>query len=254
MVQGVIRNVRENPYSVTARLSSAKLGRTVQAESLLEYDFLNILDFDPRVEKYGEQCLAVPWTDESGRRKRYHPDVLVKFNALAMKADSRLGATVYEVKPAEILRARFPELKRRYRATVSCLKGTGVRFKLITDRQISRDFAANVRFLLCYKHERFQDDKSLSERAMDAGLLALVRGLKEPTTPRAILEHFSSDFDQRARLLARIWYFVAVCALEADLIAPLTMDTALWPSGSHRPFSVSFPIPKWRQQSHDWYR
>lgn len=254
MVQGVVRKVRENPFSVTARLSSGKLGRTVQAESLLEYDFMNILDFDPRVEKYGEQCLSVPWVDPNGRRRRYTPDVLVKFTREAMAKDERLGGTVFEVKPSKVLADTLAELKPKYRATMRSLRGTGVRFRLITDRQIDRVFAANVRFLLNYKVERFQNNKEPEEKSMDAALLTMVWELKGPTTPQNILDQFGQSFELRARLLARLWYFVATCALDADLVEPLTMSSSVWPGIFHRSFQETYPIPKWRQEAYDWYR
>jgi TnsA endonuclease N terminal len=254
MVLGVVRHVRENPFSVTARLSSGKLGRTVQAESLLEYDFLNILDFDPRVEKYGEQCLSVPWADATGRRRRYSPDVLVKFDRHAMKADLRLAATVYEVKPAEVLAQNWADLKPKYRATLRNLRGTGVRFRLITDRHVDKVFAANVRFLLNYKKASFQNEKSVEDKSMDTALLSMVWAMKGPTTPQQILDEFGQGFDLRAHLLTRVWYFVATCTLDADLVQPLTMSTLVWPGQSHRPFEARFPVPKWRQPGHDWYR
>ena len=254
MVLGVVRQVRENPSSVTARLSSSKLGRTVQAESLLEYDFFNILDFDPRVRKYGEQLLVVPWKDDSGRSRRYHPDALVQFDEKCIALDGRLGATVFEVKPTVVMREKWGELKPKYRATLRALRGTGVRFRIITERQIGQAFAANVRFLMNYKKPRLLEDKSSQEKSMDAALLKMVWDLKAPITPQQILDQFGQGFDVRSRLLTRVWLFVALCTLEADLIEPLTMNTPLWPSRHHHYSDRSFPEPKWRQPGYDWYR
>ena len=251
---GVVRQVRENPYSVTARLSSSKLGRTVQAESLLEYDFLNILDFDPRVLKYGEQCLVIPWKDHEGRKRKYHPDALVLFDEEWMARNRQLGSSVFEVKPAAVLREQWSELKPKYRATLHALRGTGVRFRLITERQINQVFAANVRFLMNYKKPRMLEERSPEDRAMDAALLKLVWELRKPITPQEILDQFGQSFELRARLITRIWCFVAHCTLEADLIEPLTMVTPLWPSPYHHFADRSFPEPKWRQAHHDWYR
>ena len=254
MVLGVVRQVRENPYSVTARLSSAKLGRTVQAESLLEYDFLNILDFDPRVRKYGEQCLVIPWKNKDGRKRSYHPDVLVQFDEEWISRDPRLRASVYEVKPSAVLREQWPEQKPKYRAALCALRGTGVRFRLITEQQIDPVFAANVRFLMNYKKPRMLEQRSPQEQAMDAALLKLVWEIKEPITPQEILDRLANTFELRAELLARIWFFVALCTMEADLIEPLTMATPLWPSRYHHFSDRFFPEPKWRQPHHDWYR
>lgn len=190
MVLGPVRKVRENPFSVTARLASPKLGRTVEAESLLEFDFLNILDFDPRVEKYGEQCLIIPWRDERGQQHKYHPDVLVKFYSDVLKRidgyggdpNRRFRSTVYEVKPSEVLRSQWSELKPKYRSVIGALKGTGVRFRLITEKQINPIFAQNVRFLVGYKHLRYETNISEAERSMDRDLFTLMRALDGTTT------------------------------------------------------------------------
>ena len=261
MVLGPIRRVRENPVSVTARLASSKLGRTVHAESLLEYDFLNILDFDPRVEKYGEQCLAIPWRDGNGRPRKYHPDVLVKFYRNVLERidgyggdpNVRFRSTIYEVKPSEVLRADWRELKPKYQGALRALRGTGVRFRLITEKQIRPVFAHNVRLLLGYKVDQANRTAHSSEDAMDEELGQLLRVLKEPITPQEILDRFGQSFELRARLLARLWRMLAKCMFDADLTEPLTMSTPIWP-GQLYTYPGQFPTPRWRLPQHDWYR
>lgn len=260
MVLGPIRQVRNNPFSVTARKSSGKMDQVIRAESLLEYNFLNILDFDPRVEKYGAQCVMLPWHDGS-RHRRYYPDVLVKFNsAIVDRVDGfggdpslRFRPTIYEVKPTEVLRAEWDGLKPKFKSAQRNLRGTGVRFKLMTERQIDPVFANNVRQLLGYKVERNPDSKYRPEVAMDAELTDLLRGLKEATTPQQVLDHFGLSFGLRARMLARLWSMVSRCLFDADLIEPLTMSTPIWP-GQLYTLPGLFPTPKWRQPEYDWYR
>lgn len=261
MVMGPVRQVRDNPFSTTARLSSAKLGRTVQAESLLEYDFLSILDFDPRVEKYGEQCIAIPWRDASGRRRRYSPDVLVKFdravvrriNGFSGDPNLQFRGTVYEVKPSTVLAEDWAELKPKFQGAQRALRGTGVRFRLMTERQINQVFAANVRILVGYKQPPPDNPKLLQETAIDEELHDLIRNLKEPISPQQILDRYSQSFEVRARILGRLWRMVALCKFDADLTEPLTMNTPLWPGQLFR-IGHDFPVPKWRQPEHDWYR
>jgi hypothetical protein len=261
MVLGPIRKVRENPYSVTARLSSSKLGRIVQAESLLEYDFLNILDFDPRVKKYGEQSLEIPWKDENKRPRKYHPDVLVKFDRKLLnhlrcegyETSTRFCPTVYEVKPLDILKADWAEFKPKYKAAQSALSEFGVRFRIITERQINPIFAQNVRFLLGYKLTPDASGKYRNEVGIDNELDELIRTLDATITPKQILDKFSQSFEVRSRIVARIWRMIAHGMFDADLVEPLTMLTPLWPGQMYRG-SDNIPTPKWRQPQYDWYR
>lgn len=260
MVLGPVRQVRNNPFSVNARQSSSKMDEVIQAESLLEYNFLNILDFDPRVEKYGSQCVMLPWHDGS-RRRRYYPDVLVKFDrGILERLDGfggnpvlRFRPTIYEVKPTEVLRADWQELKPKLRSAQRNLRGTGVRFKLLTEKQIDPIFADNVRLLLGYKIRRNPNSKYLAEGAMDDELTNLLRDLKEATTPQQVLDHFGLSFELRARMLARLWGMVSRCLFDADLMEPLTMSTPIWP-GQLYTLPGLFPTPKWRQPEYDWYR
>ncbi|MBS7806136.1 TnsA endonuclease N-terminal domain-containing protein [Variovorax sp. PCZ-1] len=257
---GPVRKVRENPYSVTARLASDKLGRMVHAESLLEYDFFSILDFDPRVEKYGEQCLVVPWTDVNQRGRKYHPDVLVKFSSKVQdhlvvsgaKACHGCISTVYEVKPSAVLRESWGELKPKFKAARRALQGTGVRFRLITEKQIKPVFASNVRFLLNYKRPDDETGKYFKEVAIDDELGGLVRTLDEPITPQEIMSRFSPSFELQSRVIARVWRMLAMGIFDADLIEPLTMNTPIWPGQMWR--TGQMPTPKWRQAQYDWYR
>lgn len=261
MVLGPVRQVRENPYSVTARAHSTKLGRHAHAESLLEYDFYKILDFDPRVEKYAEQRLEIPMRGKGARGRPYRPDVLVKFNAQVLThlrayggdPTRRFRPTVYEVKPTETLREDWDELKPKFIAARRALKGSVFRFRLMTEHQIRPAFAANVRFLVGYKQPPDPSGKFRQELAIDEALNELVRTLAAPITPNEILARFGQSFDVRARAIARLWHHVAHCMFEADLIEPLTMNTPLWPGQMYRG-PQSFPTPKWRQPEYDWYR
>lgn len=265
MAYGQIRRVRENPFSVTARLSSPKMESMVEAESLLEYDFYSILDFDPRVQKYGVQAAAIPWRDKSGRKRKYHPDVLVQFNnrlvdvlsrPLATKSVSFLP-TVYEVKPWQILKADWSELRPKFEGARDALSPMGIRFRVITQRQIHPVFLQNVRKLVELKKQSHPKWTSPADPETATQIANLVRTRGQAMTPQGIVDQLGitkdSTWEVRMRVIREIWTLVALCHLDADLIEPLSMSTPVWPGqlfdDEHR-----YPTPKWRQPPYDWYR
>ncbi len=247
--------VSENPFSVTLRRASVKGGpQIVRVESLLEYDFFCVLDFDNRVEKYKEQAIVIPWRNEKGQYRRYTPDVLVKFKVPSMhpeafKIHSHLRSTVFEVKPYQVLKDNWATLKPKIKAVQASLEGTFVPFKVITERQLRPDFVRNVRFLLNYDQRHMIHKHKLTPRNCD--LLSAVQQATPKdrlTTPRTILDSISKDPTERAYLVPWIWYGMRLQHVQADLIEPLSMDSEVW--------SMYMPhrIPKWMTKEYDWYR
>jgi len=68
-----VRKVAGRRHSVTGKFPSLKLGRMVQFESLLELDFIHLLEYDPTVTHYEEQPLTIEYQFD-GKTRRYTPD------------------------------------------------------------------------------------------------------------------------------------------------------------------------------------
>lgn len=247
--------VSENPYSVTLRRASVKGGpQVVKVESLLEYDFFCVLDFDNRVEKYKEQAVVIPWRNEKGQYRRYTPDVLVKFQSSALSPwptehAGHLRSTVFEIKPYQVLKDNWKTLKPKYRAIQRSLEGTYVPFKVVTERQLRPSFVANVKFLLNYDDKHMVHKQQLTSRNYD-----LLKAVQEATpkdrttTPKQILDAISKNPTERAYLVPWIWHGMRLQHIQCDLIEPLTMDTEIW--------SMYLPhrTPEWMTKEYDWYR
>lgn len=243
--------VQENPYSTTLRRASTKGGPlTVRAESMLEYDFYCVLDFDWRVEKYKEQPVVIPWRTKTGQYRRYTPDVLVKFCALEHCDDQRhLRSAIFEIKPYKVLKETWSELKGKVRAIQASLEGTYVPFKIITERQLRPVFVRNVRFLLDYDMAHLVHQERVSKSQYDR-IIAVANSVPDErsTTPRELLESMSSDVMEQAYLVPWIWNLLRTGELQADLIEPLSVDTEVW---SRR---MRHPRAKWMTKEYDWYR
>lgn len=61
------------------KFPSLKLNRMVGYQSLIERDFIYLLDFDPAVSTYCEQPFAIRYTTD-GKRRRYTPDFSLTYN------------------------------------------------------------------------------------------------------------------------------------------------------------------------------
>jgi hypothetical protein len=251
MRSGLEHVVQENPYSVTLRRSSSKgEPKTRWAESMLEYDFFCVLDFDWRVEKYQEQPVVIPWRTPGGQYRRYTPDVLVKFRPMEFQPDmSHLRSTIFEIKPYKVLKESWPKLRPKVRGVQRSLEGTCVPFKVVTERQLRPAFVENVKFLLDYDIKRMVCNNRITpaqyERLMAVGKQIPIY---RTTTPREILDSLTFDVMEQAYLVPWVWHMLRIGELQADLIDPLTVDTPVWARGLRRPRA------KWMTKDYDWYK
>lgn len=102
------RKVGLSRFSLTGYVATAKAAKAQDAESMLEQDFLTLLEYDRNVARYLAQPFTIRWSD-SGRRRRYTPDVIVKYSFVAQQNDPHLRTTLYEVKPLEVLKRDWHE-------------------------------------------------------------------------------------------------------------------------------------------------
>lgn len=159
---------------------SATTGRFLEYESLLERDWMLLLDFEREVEWICEQPLRLRYR-KSARPASHVPDLLVW----------RTGAPeLCDVKSVE--RLEDPEFQAQVRATgLACAEaGMGYRVLAEPDRQL----LVNVRWLAGFRERPADLD---GERARMLSVLAggrctvgeLVGGAREPMLARPVLMH-----------------------------------------------------------------
>lgn len=129
---GVKKNIGKFP--------SFKAGRNIWWESLLERDYIYLLEFDPDVEKYEEQPIRVRYSLE-GKVRCYTPDFLVE-----RKGGRRV---IVEVKSKEKVSS---EAFRLFFLTVSpVIHKLGYEFVVVTDKMIRvQPLLENVKILWGY--------------------------------------------------------------------------------------------------------
>src|SRR4051812_11449290 len=108
------RQIGPSKVKNTGRISSSKNDRAAAFESLLERDFLMLLDFDLDVVKFHEQPVTIEYRDNEEQIRHYTPDVLVTFRQGSQR--KRPEPTLYEVNPRQILFSQWSYLKPKFMA------------------------------------------------------------------------------------------------------------------------------------------
>lgn len=220
------RRIRPSRYSVTGYVASTKAPGAQDAESSLEHDFMTLLEYDQRVERYLAQPFTIQWRDEANRQRRYTPDVIVKYSFAAMRDDPHLRTTLFEVKPRAVLRRDWVELRPRFRAAVGWARNHDCRFHIVTEDEIRTPYLTNVRFLLGYRSRFLRDDPHLNGERQHLILETLLR--LERTTPRQLLDTITSNTAHQAELIPWIWNLVNQRLVGVDLTQQLTMTSPIW--------------------------
>jgi hypothetical protein len=220
------RKIRPSRYSVTGYVPSSKGTKAQDAESSLEQDFLTLLEYDKRVERYVAQPFSIMWTDASGKRHRYTPDVIVKYSYSAMRDDPYLRTTIFEIKPSRVLARDWQELKPRLRSALGWAKEYGCRFHLVTEKEIRTPYLTNVRFLLGYYNKHLPERNDLVAERQHL-VIETLRKLKR-TTPRELLHAITHDEQLQAEMIPWMWNLLNMEFIGADLTKPLTMVSPIW--------------------------
>jgi hypothetical protein len=128
----------------TGFFPSQKNERPVAFESLLERDYIYILEFDSDVLSYEEQPLTIKYYFNN-KMYKYTPDFLVR-----RKNKNQL----VEIKPHSKLQKILDDdfMVKKYNAAAQFCKANGYsEFKIITDEEIrSGNILENVKFLFSY--------------------------------------------------------------------------------------------------------
>ncbi len=211
-----IRKIPKNYRNVTGVLASEKADAPAQFESTLERDFYTLLEFAPEVTYYEVQPVAISWHDGS-RSRRYTPDVVVFYRD---DTQPRQPTMLCEVKYRSELRDRWTELHPKLRSGVHYARQNGMRFKIITETEVSTPYLANAKFLLPFRRAQTEADHAVM-------LLAALRELRQ-TSPAILVATVFRDEWHRAALLPTLWRLIGSFRIGADLHTPITMDSTIW--------------------------
>lgn len=207
---GPQRRIGTSRRALTGRVALGG-SQAVDFESSLERDWLEQLDFDPRVVELQVQPFSLEHEVE-GRQWRYTPDVLAVWQHGSVRE-----TIVYEVKFRDDLRDNWVDYRPRFVAATRYCRERGWRFKIMTERRIRTPMLSAVKFLRPYR--RIEDHVVFRER--------LVAGLRDmgPTTVAQLLEATFDTKQERLLALPSLWKLVANFDVEVDFGTPLSMRT-----------------------------
>lgn len=211
-----VRKIPKNHLVVTGSFASRKNAQMDGFESLLEKEYMLLLDFDEHVERFEVQpvTILVP-----GIPKGYTPDVLVYFRPDPNSGETR-KLLLTEIKHTDDLKRNAEKYAPKFAAAEQYALENNWEFRVTTQNDIRIPRLANIKFLREYRN--------IEPSAEDtARLIRLAKNLGGTATPAALLEQLVVNVDDQLHWLPVIWHSILTRELIADLDKPLDHETIL---------------------------
>lgn len=216
-----VRKIPKNYLFVTGGYSSRKNDEMDAFESLLEKDYLLLLDFDDAVEAFEVQPARVP---VAGIAKGYVPDVLVKYHPDPHGGTVRKPQLI-EVKTKEDLLRNAEEYAPKFAAARQYAEERGWEFKTVDQTEIRRPRLANLKFLREYRNVAPADTEIQT-------VLECMTGLAGEPSLQSLLDTLAPTDDDKLSWLPIIWSMVLTRHLATDLDQLFQSDVRLWLPGA----------------------
>lgn len=215
-----VRRIPKNYVSVTGRFASCKNGRALGFESLLERDYMLLLEFDDEVVSFEEQPvqIAVPKGDRRAGTQ-YVPDVLVHYKP---SPDGTAKPSVLaEVKKTSDLKVNAAKYAAKFAAATSFAEGRGWVFRTVSELEIRTPRLENLKFLREFRLA--ERDPKLAGLIL-SGLSAV--GIMLPIS--VMIDELFPTESERLNGLPVLWQMIASNEIGADLDQPLNNESMIW--------------------------
>lgn len=142
-----VRKVASRGGNVIGHFPSLKIHRMVMFESLIERDYLYLLDYEPSIVWFEEQPLTIAYESE-GQCGHYTPDFHIV---------EATGDTLIECKPQVFVSHRKNQPK--FAAARAWCLAHGWNFRIVTDQELRSGFRLeNIKLLTRYARHRVAPD------------------------------------------------------------------------------------------------
>lgn len=170
-----VRKVSSRGGNVIGKFPSIKMGRMIAFESLLERDFIYLLDYDEGVTWFEEQPLTIEYQD-GGKMLHYTPD----FHAVENGGD-----VLVECKPTRFVNK--DENRRKFATARDWCTQHGWVFRITTEREVRAGFRLqNVKLLTRYARQSVNP-------TLRGCIYALLHDVQAPVTINDIAGAMLSD-------------------------------------------------------------
>jgi hypothetical protein len=190
------RKIPKNHLFVTGAYASSKSDVMIGFESLLEKEYMLLLDFDPTVEKYVEQPVTLP---VPGKSRRYTPDLLVTFRENS--TGHRPPAQLIEIKTTADLARKAEDLAPKFAVAEQYAADRGWIFLKKTELDIRTQRLANLKFLRRYR--------SLSPPPEEvANVIERLAALGGSSQLQTLLDLLGSTLEEQAQWTPVLWHLI----------------------------------------------
>lgn len=207
-----VRKIPKNALVVTGSFASKKNGRLLGCESLLERDYMILLEFDETVESFEEQPVKIPFKKGI---KPYVPDILIHY-----KSGRRLPLLA-EVKTKADLERNRDKYTPKFEVARIFAREKGWEFGVVTEDQIRVPRLKTLKFLRAY-YDKVPPDPVIADQVKTT--------LREEGAPIALddlLERLSNSKNEGISLIPTVWHLVATKAICIDYDKPISEKTLL---------------------------
>ncbi|WP_070267943.1 heteromeric transposase endonuclease subunit TnsA [Duganella sp. HH101] len=211
-----VRKIPKNYLVVTGSFAGRKNREPNAFESLLEKEYMLLLDFDNSVLHYEVQPVKIP---VPGTPRGYTPDILIHFKPDPATNFAR-RPLLAEVKHSEYLTKYEEKYKPKFSAAEAFVQELDWEFRKVTEIDIRTPRLTNLKFLREYRSvEPSTDDLTLLEE--------VICSTEGKATANQLLQTLAATDDERMYWLPIIWHAVISGFFTTDLNTPISHDSIL---------------------------
>lgn len=208
-------------YGSVSGIYSFRNEKTIRHESLLEKDFIHLMNFNDRVLDITEQPFTIEYMSKNGNTHTYTPDFLVEFKQPNyLNSHKPIKPILVEVKPSKKILENWNILKPKFKQAIKLCKEQEYQFKIFNERRIRSQELKNIVFLDRYKGY-------IANHNMIEQILEHLKLIGNTTVEYLIIRLFTTDL-QRGNAIAHIWFLVNSKIIFCDLSQKLTTNTVIW--------------------------
>lgn len=212
-VQNAVRKIPKNHLCVTGSFASRKNGLMGSFESLLEKEYMLLLDFDEDVDSFEEQPVTI---EIPGVPRGYTPDVLVHFRVNVVTGRVR-APLLTEIKHFEDLKKNAEKYAPKFAAAEHYATEHGWQFHITTEKEIRTVRLANLKFLREYRNINPEAESCLR-------VFKLIEEVDGGASLPSLLTRLSAN-DEQLYWLPIIWNLLLTRRLTTNLDAAINSDS-----------------------------
>lgn len=206
-------------YGTSSGVYSFRNEKSIQYESPIEKDFIQLMDNNSNVTDIEGQPFTLKNENFKGNKGNYTPDFLVHFKT-SLYSSFETKPMLVEVKPINNLIKDWKTLKPKFKNAIRYSKKQNYHFKIFTENRIRTQEFYNITFINRYKDYDYNIDD------IDV-ILNHLKVIGQTTLEHLITHLFVTDF-QKGNAIGLVWHLVSLDVINCDLSMKLTNHTVLW--------------------------